>query len=286
MLPEDREFLTSDLSYKPEDVNLTGVFSLGYFISEQIFNLNGKSKFRTIDSPEEKEKIAYFFKDKVKYPQDLETYRLQRLIIRFVDDDKLRKDIVPDRTIYLVDGVEIDFKNLKSKDLIIDMGLDWNAIIILRRGIMKSFDSLSRTIDIRVAPECSWLYLLGSFIYEETFEDLVDDNIFTDGIWIENLIYSCAFYILNGYKYDPKKLMKFTTNLFLCTSSAHFEFCYSTEDIVKIMTDPEIQKLAFINQLDLAERLIDIRKKDTTKTKKEFDLAFAKEELKKMDINL
>ena len=80
--------------------------------------------------------------------------------------------------------------------------------------------------------------------------------------------------------------MKFTTNLFLCTSSAHFEFCHNTEDIVKIMTDPEIQKLAFINQLDLAERLIDIRKKDTTKPRKEFDLAFAKEELKKMDINL
>lgn len=286
MLPEDREFLTSDLSYKPEDVNLTGVFSLGYFISEQIFNLNGKSKFRTIDSPEEKEKIAYFFKDKVKYPQDLETYRLQCLNIRFVDDDELRKDVVPDRTIYLVDGVEIDFKNLKSKDLVIDMGLDWNAIIILRRGIMKSFDSLSKVIDIRPVPECSWLCLLGSFIYEETFEDLVDDNIFTDGIWIENLIYSCALYILNGYKYDPKKLMKFTTNLFLCISSAHFEFCHSTEDIVKIMTDPEIQKLAFINQLDLAERLIDIRKKDTTKPRKEFDLAFAKEELKKMDINL
>lgn len=91
MLPEDKEFRTSDLSYKPEDVNLTGVFSLGYFISEQIFNLNGKSKFRTIDSPEEKEKIAYFFKDKVKYPQDLETYRLQCLNIRFVDDDELRR---------------------------------------------------------------------------------------------------------------------------------------------------------------------------------------------------
>lgn len=286
MLPEDREFLTTDRSYKPEDVNLTGVFSLGYFISEQIFNLNGKSKFRTIDSPEEKEKIAYFFKDKVKYPQDLETYRLQCLNIRFVDDDELRKDIVPDRTIYLVDGVEIDFKNLKSKDLVIDMGLDWNAIIVLRRGIMKSFDSLSRNINISVSPECSWLYLIGSFIYEETFEDLVDDNIFTDGIWIENLIYSCAFYVLNGNKYDPKKLMKFTTNLFLCTSNAHFEFFHSTEDIVKIMTDPEIQKLAFINQLDLAERLIDIRKKDTTKPRKEFDLAFAKEELKKMDINL
>lgn len=286
MLPEDREFLTSDFSYKPEDVNLTGVFSLGYFISEQIFNLNGKSKFRTIDSPEEKEKIAYFFKDKVKYPQDLETYHLQRLSIRFVDDINLRRDIVPDRTIYLVDGVEIDFKNLKSKDLIIEMGLDWNAIIILRRGIMKSFDSLSKDIDISLAPECSWLYLLGSFIYEETFENLVDDNIFTDGIWIENLIYSCAFYVLNGNKYDPKKLMKFTTNLFLCTSSAHFEFYYNTEDIVKIMTDPEIQKLAFINQLDLAERLIDIRKKDTTKPRKEFDLAFAKEELKKMDIDL
>lgn len=286
MIPKDREFLTTDLSYKPEDVNLTGVFSLGYFISEQIFNLNGKSKFKTIDSPEEKEKIAYFFKDKVKYPQDLETYRLQRLSIRFVDDTNLRRNIVPDRTIYLVDGVEIDFKNLKSKDLIIEMGLDWNAIIILRRGIMKSFDSLSKDIDIRLTPECSWLYLLGSFIYEETFEDLVDDNIFTDGIWIENLIYSCAFYILNGYKYDPKNLMKFTTNLFLCTSSAHFEFCHNTEDIVKIMTNPEIQKLAFINQLDLAERLIDNRKKDTTKPRKEFDLAFAKEELKKMDIDL
>ena len=144
---------------------------------------------------------------------------------------------------------------------------------------MKSFDSLSRNINISPTPECGWLYLLGSFIYEETFEDLVDDNIFTDGIWIENLIYSCAFYILNGNNYDPKKLMKFTTNLFLCTSSAHFEFCHNTEDIVKIMVNPEIQKLAFINQLDLAERLISLKKENH---KKIFDLDFAKKELKEI----
>lgn len=281
MLPKDKEFRTADLSYKPEDVNLTGVFSLGYFVAEQIFNLNERSKFRDIDSSEEKEKIAYFFKDKLKNPDDLKDYHLQSLSIRFVDDDELRKEVVPDITIYLIDGVELDFEKLKSKDLVIEMGLDWNAIIILKDGISKSFDSLSKTINISVAPECGWLYLLGSFIYEETFKDLVDDNIFTDGIWIENLIYSCALYVLNGNKYDPKKLMKFTTNIFLCTSSAHFEFCHNTEDIVKIMVNPEIQKLAFINQLDLAERLINIRRKDTTKPRKEFDLTFAKEELKK-----
>lgn len=279
MLSKDKEFRTVDLSYKPEDVNLTGVFSLGYFVTEQIFNLNERSKFRDIDSTEEKEKIAYFFKDKLKSPDDLKDYHLQSLNIRFVDDDELRKEVVPDITIYLVDGVELDFEKLKSKDLVIEMGLDWNAIIVLKDGISKSFDSLSRTINISPTPECGWLYLLGSFIYEETFEDLVDDNIFTDGIWIENLIYSCAFYILNGNNYDPKKLMKFTTNLFLCTSSAHFEFCHNTEDIVKIMVNPEIQKLAFINQLDLAERLISLKKENH---KKIFDLDFAKKELKEI----
>lgn len=263
----------------PEDVNLTGVFSLGYFVTEQIFNLNERSKFRDIDSLEEKEKITYFFKDKLKTPDDLKDYHLQSLSLRFVDDDELRKDVVPDITIYLVDGVELDFEKLKSKDLVIEMGLDWNAIIVLKDGVMKSFDSLSRNINISPTPECGWLYLLGSFIYEETFEDLVDDNIFTDGIWIENLIYSCAFYILNGNNYDPKKLMKFTTNLFLCTSSAHFEFCHNTEDIVKIMVNPEIQKLAFINQLDLAERLISLKKENH---KKIFNLDFAKKELKEI----
>ena len=33
MLLKDKEFSTSDLSYKPEDINLTGVFSLGYFVA-------------------------------------------------------------------------------------------------------------------------------------------------------------------------------------------------------------------------------------------------------------
>ena len=154
MLPKDKEFLTSNLSYKPEDVNLRGVFSLGYFVTEQIFNLNERSKFRDIDSPEEKEKIAYFFKDKLKNLDDLKDYHLQSLSIRFVDDDELRNDVVPDITIYLIDGVELDFEKLKSKDLVIEMGLDWNAIIVLKDGVMKSFDSLSRNINISPTPEC------------------------------------------------------------------------------------------------------------------------------------
>ena len=149
MLPEDKEFRTSDLSYKPEDVNLTGVFSLGYFVAEQIFNLNERSKFRDIDSLEEKEKIAYFFKDKLKSPDDLKDYHLQSLSIRFVDDDELRKDVVPDITIYLVDGVELDFEKFNSKDLVIEMGLDWNAIIVLKDGISKERMSALSTDAIR-----------------------------------------------------------------------------------------------------------------------------------------
>lgn len=272
-----KEFHVYENAYKPEQIDLSDIFSLGYFISEQIFNLNGKSKFEEVDSLKEKKNIAMFFKDKAKYPQDLETYHLYRLNIQFIDDDYLRRCVVPDRTIYLVDGVELDYEKLKSKDLVIEMGLDWNAIIIMRDYIIESFDSLSKNTNF--VPNCEWLYLLGSFIYEETFEDLVDYNIFTDGIWIENLIYSCVFYILNGNKHFPDKLMRFIKcnedNLF----KSYIDFCNNIEDITKVMVDPEIQSIYFPDQLDLAERMINIKKRNH---KKNIDLAFAKEELKKI----
>lgn len=259
MLSEDQKFYICEKAYKPEEVNLSGVFSLGYFISEQIFNLNGKSKFEDIKSSEEKEKFVEFFKYKLKDPDDFKDYHLQSLKIHYKEDDEFIRFVMPDQTIYLVDGVELDYNNLKSKDLITK--IDKDCIIILKDGIIKSFDSLSKDNNTKFVPNCGWLYLLGSFLYKRTFENLENDNIIPNGIWVENLIYSCIFYVLSGNKHYPDKLMRFIGDyrFGICISRRYYEFFNSIKDIVEIIMSPEFQAINFTDQLELVEKMVIIK---------------------------
>lgn len=174
----DEEFYVHENVHKSNEVNLDGIFSLGYFISEQIFNLNGNSKFEEIKSLEEKEKFLTFFKDKLKNPEGFKDYHLQSLTIRYADDEELRKHGMQDQTIYLVDEIKLDYDNLKSKDLIIHIDVECQSIIILKDGIIKSFDTLSKNNNTNFNPNFYWLYLFGSFIYEKVFKNLADDNLY------------------------------------------------------------------------------------------------------------
>lgn len=261
----NEDYVCDGKTYTREEVKLTSPFSLGYFISEEIFNMNGNSHFKDIESSEEKEKVATFFCDKLKNTEVIKDYHLQSLTIRYVDDEEfeeLREDVMPDKTIYLVDGVDLNYNRLRSEDLVIEMGLDWNAIIILKDGIRKSFYSLSKNKNNKFVPNCDWLYFLGKFIFENFFNDITNDDINENGKYIENLVYVTAFYIINDIDEDfsgfPYKVMKFLS----CKPIYENEvmFYKRIHEICCITFDSDFQALSLQKQIDTVEDLINTLK--------------------------